>query len=257
MDMESLAVAGDANLVSAWSALGRHAGFTVGDIDSLTLTASGLPSAYFNGAFAQGRCLDPERAVTEAIAFYAAIGVPFLLWVRAGLDDDLLEAGRAAGLSDAGGPPSMALSSIGTVPPPPAELDLVIASTTDGLQAHRSLLASGFDMPTEVADRVIGDGLLDDPDIAVAVGRVGGRAVTTAVLARSGATAGVYNVATLPDERSKGYGEAATWMVIAEGARRGCTHSVLQSSDVGHSVYLRMGFVDVGNYVQLEGPPAT
>ena len=78
-------------------------------------------------------------------------------------------------------------------------------------------------MPGEVADRIIDSGLLDDPDVAIAVGRVDGVPVTTALLARSGNTAGVYNVATLPDRRAKGYGEAATWAVISEGARRGCT----------------------------------
>ena len=42
---------------------------------------------------------------------------------------------------------------------------------------------------------------------------------------------------------------------VAEGARRGCTNSILQASDAGYPIYRRMGFVDLGRYVQLEGPP--
>jgi len=134
-------------------------------------------------------------------------------------------------------------------------LHLRVATTSDDLRDHRALLAAGFGLPSDILERVIVDDLIDDPQMAFVVGSVDGVPVTTALLATSGETAGVYNVATPPSERRKGYGEAATWALIAEGARRGCTHSILQSSGDGHPVYERMGFVDVGKYVQLEGPP--
>jgi predicted GNAT family acetyltransferase len=76
------------------------------------------------------------------------------------------------------------------------------------------------------------------------------------MLVRSDETAGVYNVVTVPAHRGKGYGAAVTWAVVAEGARRGCTHAVLQASETGYPVYRRMGFVDAGWYVELTGPPA-
>jgi len=255
MDHEALAALADTNMALEWAALGRHAGFDLGHTDSMTLMASGLPIAFFNGGYAHTPSADPQRCIAESIAFFARADVPFLLWFRAGAYDDLIAAGRAAGLRDVGGPPSMALASIGEIGAPPAELDLQFVRTSGDLRDHLSVLASGFGMPNEVLERVMVDGLIDDPDMSIVVGRVDGVPVTTALLARSGATAGVYNVATLADRRGKGYGEAATWAVIGEGARRGCTHSILQSSEAGHPVYERMGFVDVGQYVQLEGPP--
>ena len=54
----------------------------------------------------------------------------------------------------------------------------------------------------------------------------------------------------------KGYGAAVTWAVVAEGARRGYTHAVLQTSESGYPVYRRVGFVDGGWHVELAGPPA-
>jgi predicted acetyltransferase len=71
----------------------------------------------------------------------------------------------------------------------------------------------------------------------------------------TGATAGVYNVATPQRFRARGYGEALTWAAIDEGATRDCRVAILQSSDAGYPIYKRMGFVEIGRYLQLEGPP--
>ena len=149
------------------------------------------------------------------------------------------------------------LHPITTAPPRPPGLDVVLATEHTDLQTHRDLAAACFDMPADVAQRLYGDGCLHDPDLAIFIGRVDSLAVATAMLVRSDETAGVYNVVTLPAHRGKGYGAAMTWAVVTEGARRGCTHAVLQPSESGLPVYHRMGFVIGGWYVELAGPPAT
>ena len=255
MNLDALAVQGDRNLAAVWSTFGRHAGFTLGQSGHVTLASSGLPMAFFNGAFVAGPSEDAAAVIADVAAFFAARPSPFLLWVREGVDDVLVAAARAAGLREVGGPAGMVLASIGPVPAPPASLEIRIASTLDDLRAHRAVVVGGFGMPPEIAHLILGEGLLTDPEVAIAIGSLDGVPVTTALLGRTGETAGVYNVATLGENRGRGFGEAATWAVISEGARRGCTHSCLQSSDAGYPVYRRMGFVDVGRYVQLEGPP--
>jgi GNAT superfamily N-acetyltransferase len=194
--------------------------------------------------------------VADVVSFFGQRGVPYLLWVREGVDEPLLAAGRAAGLRDAGGPPGMVLPTIGDIPSPPPGLELRIATSPAVLDDHRTVVAAGFGMPPEIAAQILGAGLLGEPGLAIVVGYLDRAPVTTALVSCTRDTAGVYNVATLPGHRGKGFGAAATWAVIAEGALRGCTHSVLQSSVDGYPVYRRMGFVDVGQYVQLEGPPA-
>jgi GNAT superfamily N-acetyltransferase len=89
----------------------------------------------------------------------------------------------------------------------------------------------------------------------VFVGRVDGEPVSCSLLSVTGETAGVYNVATPERFRGRGFGEALTWAAIDEGARRGCAAAILQSSEAGYPIYSRMGFVEIGRYVQLEGPP--
>ena len=150
----------------------------------------------------------------------------------------------------------LVLHPITSAPAPPPLLDVALATEATDLQTHRDLVAASFDMPVDVAQRLYGDGCLDDPDLAIVIGRVDSVPVATAMLVRSDETAGVYNVVTVPAHRGKGYGAAVTWAVVTEGARRGCTHAVLQPSESGYPVYRRMGFVVGGWYVELAGPPA-
>ena len=255
MDAAELAVAADENLAATWALLGRAIGADVAEIGSLTLVAIGVPLAFFNGAFMRAASDEPERLIAAAIDFFGERGLPWLLWARENVATAVLDAGRRLGLRDAGGPPGMGLDPIPECPAPPVGLTIEIATTPEALVDHASVLRDGFGMPQHVVDQLIRPGLLDEPRATAFVGRVDGTPVSCSLLSVSGTTAGVYNVATPESFRSKGYGAALTWAAIAEGARRGCTHAVLQASPSGYPVYQRMGFTDLGRYVQLEGPP--
>jgi GNAT superfamily N-acetyltransferase len=255
MNRADLATAADENLRTAWAQLGTTMGADVADAGSLTLVATGIPITFFNGAYVRTPADEPAGDIAAAIDFFAERELPWLLWVRADVHPGVFKAGRSAGLRGAGGPPAMGLDPIPPCPSPPAGLAIDIATTIEALVDHASMLRDGFEMPQEVVDRLVQRAMLDHPDIAVFVGRVDGEPVSCSLLAISGTTAGVYNVATPAPFRGKGYGEALTWAATAEGARRGCTHSVLQASPKGYPVYQRMGYVDLGQYTQLEGPP--
>jgi GNAT superfamily N-acetyltransferase len=256
MDVHALALAGDDNLAATWAAFGRAVGADVVEHGPLTLVATGLPIPFFNGAYVHGPVQDPAALVDEAVRFFAARSLPWLLRVRDGLPPALVEAGEAAGLRPAGGPPAMGLFAITDIPPPPAGLTTEVVTTTAGLADHATMLSEGFAMPAMVAERLFQPGLLALGDLAVLVGRVDGEPVSCSAMSITGTTVGVYNVATPERFRGKGYGEALTWAAIAEGARRGCSTAILQASDAGYPIYVRMGFVELGRYLQLEGPAA-
>jgi len=257
MDRAELGAAADANLAATWAMVGRSCGGDVTEHGPLTLVATGLPIAFFNGAYLKAAADDPDPLVDEAVRFFGSRNLPFLLWVRDGVCPEMLAAGRAAGLRDVGGPPAMGMAPILQAPPPPPELDIELVTTADGVRDHATCIRDGFGFPQEFADRLLQPSLLEFDDVAVFVGRVDGRPVSCSLLSVSGATAGINNVATHPDLRGKGYGAALTWAAVAEGARRGCTHSILQASESGYPVYCKMGYTDLGRYVQLEGPPTT
>jgi len=81
------------------------------------------------------------------------------------------------------------------------------------------------------------------------VGRVEGRPVTTATAYVSDGFVGVYAVATTADARGRGYGEAVTW---AATLSRPDLPATLQASEQGRSVYERMGYRTVAEFVVWE-----
>jgi GNAT superfamily N-acetyltransferase len=256
-DLNELGRLADVNLAQTWAAMGRAMGAAVGGSDACPFVASGIDAAFFNGVFASGAVSDPDRVVRDATEFMSAQQVPWLLWVREGVDEELLDAGRRAGLGEAGGPPGMALASIASAPDRPRGLDIEVVTGRTDLDACRDLMARGFEMPVEFARRFLSEHTIADPGFVVVMGSVEGQPVSVALVSVTGSTAGIYNVATPAEHRRRGFGAAVTWAAIEEGAKLGCEHAVLQASELGAPVYREMGFVDVGRYVQLEGPVAS
>jgi ribosomal protein S18 acetylase RimI-like enzyme len=67
--------------------------------------------------------------------------------------------------------------------------------------------------------------------------------VSTAAIVMSGDAIGVYNVATMPDQQRRGYGEAVMrYAVAAAQTEHGLERSVLQSTPAGLHLYQRMGY---------------
>jgi ribosomal protein S18 acetylase RimI-like enzyme len=69
-----------------------------------------------------------------------------------------------------------------------------------------------------------------------------------------GRAVGIYNVATLEEARGQGIGAAVTVAVLRDAMARGAAFGVLESSDLGHPVYERIGFRDVAAF-QVYGRP--
>jgi ribosomal protein S18 acetylase RimI-like enzyme len=67
--------------------------------------------------------------------------------------------------------------------------------------------------------------------------------VSTAAVVMGGGAMGVYNVATVPGHRRRGYGEAVIRYALADAeSRHGVAGVLLQSTPAGYKLYQRMGF---------------
>jgi ribosomal protein S18 acetylase RimI-like enzyme len=85
--------------------------------------------------------------------------------------------------------------------------------------------------------------------------RVDGRPVATALGLLAGEGIVIVNVATVPDARGRGIGRAVTLAAMHAGADAGATIAVLQSTEMGHGVYQRLGFEEYGRYRVLARLP--
>ncbi len=127
--------------------------------------------------------------------------------------------------------------------PPPPELDVVEVGDDAGMREVWALV-----------DEVFGRGRAPEPlwdtrvlseDYRVWLGLVDGRAVATATASVSDGFVGVYVVATRPEARGRGYGEAVTW---AATLCRPELPATLQASEMGKPVYERMGYRTVADF---------
>ena len=73
-----------------------------------------------------------------------------------------------------------------------------------------------------------------------------GEAVSTTAIVMGAGAVGVYNVATVPEQQRRGYGEALMRHAVAEAQREhGVAQVILQSTPAGYKLYERMGFQTV------------
>jgi predicted GNAT family acetyltransferase len=85
--------------------------------------------------------------------------------------------------------------------------------------------------------------------IAYYLARLGERDVSTAIGYSMDGTVGIFNVATPPEFRGRGYGATITAYAARDGFGHGADLAWLQSSAMGESVYLRLGFREVEEYL--------
>jgi ribosomal protein S18 acetylase RimI-like enzyme len=77
------------------------------------------------------------------------------------------------------------------------------------------------------------------------VARLDGEPVAAAALFIGAGVAGIYNVCTVPEARGNGIGTAVTAVALDAAVADGLDLAVLGASDMGFSVYRRLGFREV------------
>lgn len=199
-----------------------------------------------------------EHDPAQASDLLAAIGPPprgadgLIVRLREGTDDrfitTLAQAGWVAG--DAGtvtpGMAAFPIDHLAKPAPQPPGFEIRRVTDEAGVEDHRAVVTDGFGVIRAVAVGTTGFELLHTPACAIYVGYADGQPVTSGMGWRTGRAIGVYSIATVPAARRRGYGEAMTARVVADGVAAGCDVAVLQASEAGRPIYERLGFrVDV------------
>jgi len=187
------------------------------------------------------RPFDSEEAgdlLSEIEDFYAARpGGPYLLWC--GFPTPRL---FDRGWQLMGHPPLMFRPAAGDPPPAPAGLEIVPVATPEQLEVFGTTLVEAFPVP-ELAGLPyagLGPALLDVPGWRMWVGTIDGHAVATSAVHLFRGINGVEWISTRPEARGRGVGAAITWAAtLADPAHP----AMLISSDLGQSVYEKMGYL--------------
>ena len=109
-------------------------------------------------------------------------------------------------------------------------------------------------MPEGLLRTIMGDPLPIDHDVAIYVGYADGQPVTSGLGARTGRTMGIFNIATVPGARKRGFGAAMTDRIALDALALGCDVAVLQASEMGRPIYERLGYRTVIEYVGFVDP---
>lgn len=113
------------------------------------------------------------------------------------------------------------------------------------------LNARAYGLPDDEFLAALG-GLTPADDVFMAFVREAGEPVACALfLQLDDADLAVYFVATRPGMRSRGLGRTVMQAGLREGVARGCATTSLQASPKGVSLYLKLGYRDLGRKVNL------
>lgn len=243
----------DLNYAHSFRLLGQCAvGGSVHEAPGILSAITG-PIVWLNVTVVYETLADPASAVRRCVDFYRAAGADFVMRVRVGFDPDTQQAMRELGLQTADQMPGMVLNPVADIPAPPDALTIVDWDARS-LSTYNEIMAVSFAAPLELMNNLISPDLLNSPTHGY-LGYVGGRPVTTSALIASDGVAGVYNVATVPEYRGRGIGEAMTWHAVRKGVEAGCVIGSLQASAMGQPVYARMGFRTIAPYESYILPP--
>lgn len=244
----------DAGFIEQARINGMTDGFDASIEPDVALSATNLPVARVNSvSVTRFTPANADRRIGDVIAWFEARGLPFV-WRLGPLETptDLQQRLVAHGFSiDPGDMPGM-VASLENLPelelPDGASIELV-----DHAAAFREWLDTmvvGFGMLAQIGDtfmRYADLGFGDDLPIVI-LARIGGQPVATALGSVAAGGVVIANVTTVPEERGRGLGRAVTLAAMRAGADAGATIAVLQSTELGHGIYRRLGFEEFARY---------
>ena len=201
------------------------------------VTAVSVPT--LNGVWATRDDTHAEDmdAGLEAVS---ASAVPHCLEVRPSCAAAATKVAERRGLVAAPDIPLMAVA--GAVGGPRPDGLVVRELMPQEARLHCQVAAPAFGAPTDLLAGLITPGLLTLPAVRGYIGVVAGEPVVTAMSVTLGEGVGIFNVATPPAYRRRGFGSAVTARAVADGLAGGASWSWLQSTEAGYGVYEALGF---------------
>lgn len=254
----SMAHAVEANLFAFFQHLSVWPRMQIRDEPACLWTLSDLPFPLFNSV-ARARLAEAhtDAEIDARLRDCAARGVPILWWTGPSTEPADLGARleRRGFLLE----PSIGMAADLDVFPingDPAAISVEPVIDAGTLAVWSRVLCRSFGAPqpfgAAFAELASAIGLDAASPFRHFLGRVDGEPAATCSVFFGAGVAGIYDVATMPDQRRRGLGAAVTRAAAAAAIARGYRMAILHASAAGLGMYRALGFEDVcpiGQYV--------
>jgi GNAT superfamily N-acetyltransferase len=248
----------EANLRAAMRFFGEASGSgCVETLDGGVAMFSGIDYGVFNISLLTSEVTekDPlERRLAEIGRFFKSRTLRWSFW----LCEDLLDTATrkrerqvftSFGMRAISHPPGMLAPAL--LPPLRVLPEIECRPVTDAAtrSAFGDITATSFEIPYMISKAVYSREEAWHGAYQGYVAYVDGRAVAICALVAEAGVIGVYSLATMPDYRRRGYGEALLRKASSMVAERtGLQSLCLQSTEAGYELYKRMGFRDATRF---------
>ena len=202
-------------------------------------------------------CLDAAALIARAIEFFSAEPAGFIVLVRRPDDEDIERAALAEGFRAGWTEQPMALKAAPQASEIAGDIEFRVVADERAVADYGRVVALANDDPgeRERAPLLFHDATILAPHIAAFVAYMGTEPIGCAMTLVSHRVAGVFYVATVPQARRRGLGEALTRIATRAGFEMGADAAWLGASEMGARLYRRIGFEPLGStLVELESP---
>ena len=210
--------------------------------DDVYAMVTGIPAPSLNGVWS-GRPAPAVAAVGALLDEVGRAGVPYRLELPPGCDEAYARLAAARGLEPVADTTLMALDPAAAAGAIPSPAGLAIQRLApERARQHAIVAAAGFGSARDIFLRAITPDLLRLASVRCYAGEVAGQPVTTSLSVTLGSCTAIFDVATVPGFRGRGYGTAVTARAVADGLAAGSAWCWLEASAAGLSAYRRVGF---------------
>ena len=217
--------------------------------DGLIRWRTPVPMAWMNGVLcSRPPWRDEGQTIADTLTYFKARDVPIFSWW---LEPHLQVSDWDRHLARRGfrydrGTPGMAvnLHALPEIARFPAGLEVVTVQDAATLRTWTHTLLAGFGLPVSWEPGLLAllDGLGLDPPVRHYLGYLDGQPVAIASLFLAAGVAGLQYLATVPEVRGRGVATAMALTALGEMRAVGYRAGILQSSEMGYNLYLRLGF---------------
>ncbi len=205
-----------------------------------------IPHPWFNGVLSDENPKDMSTVIDQALSFFESNHVPtFTWWLAPHLNiKDWSKSLEPKGFSLVKAPPGMAIDLSNLPLQNNHQGTIEIVQDNDKLSEWTKTFTIGYGIPESMSQpffELFADMGTDLP-LRHYLYRLDGKPVGTSSLFLDAGVAGIYNVATLPEARGKGIGSLMTLIPLYYARELGFRAGILQSSEMGFSVYQKLGF---------------